>query len=322
MTVDAAIAQVVFGFDVDETTARRLIGQAVEAVEAGEEVTKAMRPFGGKAAPWRPAGTPLTADALMAGFDAEGLADDAMADWAAWLDGTADAEFATLLDVEPADTGRGDGKAARLATKDRARAYDWQWDVKRQRYRYPNTSRLVSNERVKGLRERRIEESKMRMRAAAKALADGTLDVKGFQRAVRDESAKAHLQARLLAVGGRENMTRADYQWVHDRVKREAGYLARFGQDLRAGRHSPTGAESRAAKYAGASIRAAYYSGATDRHIAAGYKQKARLGPDDERTCDPCRKEIMAGYVPIGKDGWVVGDTDCQSEDRCEVVFK
>lgn len=56
MSVDAAVAQIVFGFGVDETTARRLIGQAVAVVEDGGEVAKAMPPFGLKAEGWMPPG--------------------------------------------------------------------------------------------------------------------------------------------------------------------------------------------------------------------------------------------------------------------------
>lgn len=326
MSVDAAVAQITFGFDVDDATARRLIGQAVAVVEEGGEVSKAMRPFAGKGEGWKPpdGGGAASGDELaLSPEDIERLADEALDDWAEWLGEGDDSDLADILDTTPADHGR-EGRRRGKASLDwmaKARDRQWAWDPKAQRFRWPNTGRPLPPERVKGVRERRIDEAKARMQQAAQAMIDGRLTVKQWQQAMRDESARAHLELRMLGVGGKANMTRADYQWVHDRVRREAGYLADFGAAVRAGELSEAGILDRAGKYAGASMRDAFADGATDAHAAAGFTRKRRSGADDERTCDTCRKEIMAGWVPIGRDGWQIGDSDCQSQCRCEIEF-
>ena len=326
VSVDAAVAQITFGFDVDDATARRLIGQAVAVVEEGGEVSKAMRPFAGKGEGWKPpdGGGAASGDELaLSPEDIERLADEALDDWAEWLGEGDDSDLADILDTTPADHGR-EGRRRGKASLDwmaKARDRQWAWDPKAQRFRWPNTGRPLPPERVKGVRERRIDEAKARMQQAAQAMIDGRLTVKQWQQAMRDESARAHLELRMLGVGGKANMTRADYQWVHDRVRREAGYLADFGAAVRAGELSEAGILDRAGKYAGASMRDAFADGATDAHAAAGFTRKRRSGADDERTCDTCRKEIMAGWVPIGRDGWQIGDSDCQSQCRCEIEF-
>lgn len=305
MSEAAAVQQIVFGFGVDEATARRLVGAAVEVVEEGGSVEKAMRPFGQKA---------ITGDGEEPReADIDDAADDALADWAEWLEGSEDAEFGDLLDTEPVDTGR---KARVLRTK--APRGRWRWDPDKQRYRY-GSGRAVDAKRVAGLRERRVEESRVRMRGMTERMVNGDMSRSAWLKAMREESARAHTELRMLAVGGRGNMTREDWQWVHDRMKRERDYLAGFSRAIPG--LSDAQILARAEKYAGSSMRDAYYSGATASHIAAGYTRKRRVGPHDERSCDKCDKEIRQGWVPIERDGWVIGDTDCQSQDRCDIEF-
>lgn len=325
MSVDAAIEQIVFGFGVDDATARRLIGQAVAVVEDGAPA-KAMRPFGVKAEGWKPpgGGGSLTGDELaLSPEEIEKLADEAVDDWREWLGEGDDSELADMLDTTPADHGREKKRGGKASLDWRAKARDrqWAWDPKAQRYRWPNTGRLLPPERVANVRERRVAEAKARMQQAAQSMLDGKLTVKQWQTAMRDESARAHLELRMLGVGGKANMTRGDYQWVHDRVKRESGYLADFGAAVRAGELSEAGILDRAGKYGGASLRDAYFGGATDAHAAAGFTRKRRSGADDGHTCATCQKEIAADWVSIERDGWVIGDSECQSQCRCEIEF-
>lgn len=269
-------------------------------------------------------GGTLTGDELaLSPEQIEKLADEAVDDWREWLGEGDDSDLADMLDTTSADHGRErkrPGKAS-LDWLAKARDRQWAWDPKAQRYRWPNTGRPLPTDRVSGVRERRVAEAKARMQQAAQSMLNGKLTVKQWQTAMRDESARAHLELRMLGVGGRGNMTRADYQWVHDRVKREAGYLADFGKAVRAGELSEAGILDRAGKYGGASLRDAYFDGATDAHAAAGFTRKRRSGADDERTCDTCAKEIGAGWVSISHGGFQVGDSECQSQCRCIIEF-
>lgn len=322
MSVDAAVEQIVFGFGVDDATARRLIGQAVAVVEDGAPA-KAMRPFGVKAEGWKPpgGGGSLTGDDLaLSPEEIEKLADEAVDDWREWLGEGDDSDLADMLDTTPADHGREKKRGGKASLDWRAKARDrqWAWDPKAQRYRWPRTGRLLPPERVANVRERRVAEAKARMQQAAQSMLNGKLTVKQWQTAMRDESARAHLELRMLGVGGRGNMTRADYQWVHDRVAREAGYLADFGKAVRAGELSEAGILDRAGKYGGASLREAYYEGANDAHRAAGFTRRRRLGPNDERTCDGCAKEIARDWVSIDAKYRAIGDCECQSQCRCD----
>lgn len=325
VSVDAAVAQLMFGFGVDDATARRLIGQAVAVVEDGGDVTKAwaMPPFGKAASGWKPpgGGGSLTGDELaLSPEEVEKLADDVLEDWAEWLGEGDDSDLADMLDTTPADHGRERKRPGKASLDWMAKARDrkWAWDPKAQRYRWPNTGRPLPTDRVAGVRERRVAEAEARMQQAAQSMLDGKLTVKQWQTAMRDESARAHLELRMLGVGGRGNMTRADYQWVHDRVKREAGYLADFGKAVRAGELGEAGILDRSGKYAGASMRGAFYEGANDAHRAAGFTRRRRLGPNDERTCDGCAKEIARDWVGINAKYRAIGDCECQSQCRCD----
>lgn len=115
VSVDAAVAQLMFGFGVDDATARRLIGQAVAVVEDGGDVTKAwvMPPFAVKAEGWKPpgGGGSLTGDELaLSKADIVAMAGEAVEDWAEWLAEGDDSDLAGMLDTEAADHGRGKAK--------------------------------------------------------------------------------------------------------------------------------------------------------------------------------------------------------------------
>ena len=80
-------------------------------------------------------------------------------------------------------------------------------------------------------------------------------------------------------------------------------------------------AANRASMYGGSAIKNAYNIGARDSHMAAGYDEKWREGPNDDHTCETCAEEIAAGRVPIDEPGWEIGHTDCMANDRCDIMF-
>lgn len=334
----AAIAQIQYTFNVSAALAAAFVGpdsggDTIDAKPAPRQLpppfvedaapAKAMPPFVVKAEGWKPpgGGGSLTGDDLtLSPEGVEKLADEAVDDWREWLGEGDDSDLADMLDTTPADHGREKKRGGKASLDWMAKARDrkWAWDPKAQRYRWPRTGRLLPPARVANVRERRVAEAKARMQQAAQSMLDGKLTVNQWQTAMRDESARAHLELRMLGVGGKANMTRGDYQWVHDRVKREAGYLADFGKAVRAGELGEAGILDRSGKYGGASMRDAFFEGATDAHRAAGFTRRRRLGPNDERTCDGCRKEIARDWVGIDAKYRAIGDCECQSQCRCD----
>ena len=204
----------------------------------------------------------------------------------------------------------------------KARGDGWTFDQDSQRWRYPNSGRAVPEPEIRRVLEMRQESVRETMRDHARQLAAGKINAAEFEIRMRDSVKQSHLQARLLAVGGRENATQGDYGAVGQRVRREYRYLSEFSATAAKGGLSEAQLVQRSGMYAGASVRDSYVAGRVRSHVDAGYTQKRRTGPNDKSTCNTCRTEIGGGWVAIDAPGWQIGHSECLANCRCNIEFK
>jgi hypothetical protein len=223
--------------------------------------------------------------------------------------------FAGILGAEPEEV-----VAAKSAAPFLSKGPSWVWDEERQRYRWPNTKRLVPEGRVFGLRERLIAESGKRIRAIAQDHLDGRITLTQMQKRIRDEYATNHLGLRALGKGGGAALTREDRAAVSKMVMSENGYLAGFAHDIADGKLTKAQILARAEQYAGGSYRQSFADARKLGHEGAGFLFKERL-IKSEKPCQTCVDEAARGKVPIDEVGFVIGDTICKSSDHCEIVF-
>lgn len=232
-----------------------------------------------------------------------------------------DPAMAGVLDAEEPEE-EGEKRLPFLAaTKADPRKRTWIWDRDKQRYRWPNTGRLVPEGRVFRARERLVEDSRKRMRSFAQQYTNGEISLSQMQKRMRREYTDQHIAMRALGKGGAGQLTRADREDIWRKVKAENQYLAGFARDIADGKLTPDQIAARAELYAGANMRQEYAAGRLESHIANGYTHKQRVGPNDDRTCSTCASEIAMGRVPIDAVGFVIGGTECGSNDRCEILF-
>lgn len=203
------------------------------------------------------------------------------------------------------------------ATK--ARPDGWTFDAASQRWRWPNTGRAVPQSTVNDLLARRQDAVRESMREHARALAAGRINAAEFEIRMRAAVKEAHIQARLLAIGGKGNATDADWGAVGSRLRREYRYLSEFA--AASGALSEAQLVNRAGMYAGAAVKDAYASGQLRGHVAAGYAKKRRVGPNDKGTCQTCRTEIASGWVDISSPGWAIGHSECLANCRCAIEY-
>ena len=199
------------------------------------------------------------------------------------------------------------------------KADGWTFDQGSQRWRWPNTGRAVPQSTINDLLAKRQDAVKESMREHARQLAAGKINAAEFEIRMRGAIKDAHIQARLLAIGGKGNATDADWGAVGSRVKREYKYLSEFSSS--ASGLSEAQLANRASMYGGSAVRDSYASGQLRGHLAAGYTHKRRSGENDGRTCPTCRREIAAGWVPIDTGGWAIGHSECLSNCRCSIEY-
>jgi hypothetical protein len=103
-----------------------------------------------------------------------------------------------------------------------------------------------------GLMDARVDATK----SLASALADGRIDLPGWQSGMRAVSKDTAMAEYLFGRGGINVMTPADYGRVGALVKEQYTFLQGFAQDIADGKLSEAQVEARAAMYAHAGVTA------------------------------------------------------------------
>lgn len=259
---------------------------------------------------------------LVAGYriDAE-AADDAAragrAEVAKFLPAWAGIYFAVEVG-EPADSG-----LSRLAAPVKEWKSDrWQWDPSISRYRYPpgkgregTLGRIVPPDRVRRLLDRQINREASALRSLARSLADGRIGITDLQREMAKRLGRRHLQAHMLAAGGRDQMGSAQLLDVSARWEKDARFLAEFGQRIARGELSEAQIVHNAEQYASANLRAEYEETRTADALRAGFAEELwYLNPADH--CAGCEAQAMRGWVAIGELP-EIGSQECRMGCHC-----
>jgi hypothetical protein len=136
----------------------------------------------------------------------------------------------------------------------------WVWQEKLHRYRNTATGRFLGAKDMLPLRDKFVAVQKARMVAVTGQFTDGKFGLGRWQRDMREAIRTSFIDQYVLARGGRNMMTPADWGKIGQMVKGQNTFLRGFAADLYAGDLSAAQAQVRAAMYAGAS-KAAYEKG-------------------------------------------------------------
>lgn len=198
------------------------------------------------------------------------------------------------------------------------------------RYRDTTTGRFVSRSRIQTISvaavEARIEANIVPL---AERVASGGMTPQQFKAAMREEIKRAYLLQYELAVGGKAQMTQADYGRLGAMLKKQYGtgkFLDGFIDDIRDGNKSAAYIRNRAALYIRSS-RQAYHRADRQLQIANG-KNEVRWQTTAAESCETCLAFEALGWQPIGPT-WPYkyegansfpqsGLTDCRTNCRCK----
>lgn len=192
-------------------------------------------------------------------------------------------------------------------------------------YRYNNTygrwetpnGQFLSNDAV--IAEMRVhqEASINRLKLYTERLYANQMSLQQWQLAVASELKDSHLAQAMFAVGGKQNMTQANYGRVGGTLADEYRYLANFAQDIANGKQSEAQALARITQY-GQSTQQSYhreYVDATPDNVLIYW----RLNPADH--CNDCVSLASGSPYKPSELPTVpgAGATQCRGNCKCEL---
>lgn len=252
--------------------------------------------------------------------------DRAVKRWRAWAERAAP-EYVELLEAErltaadsrratsdePVDAPSGGTWILRATTKDKG----WAWEERSISYRpKADPERPISGKTVAGLLEDNMAAHRATIADLAGRMSRGELTVSAWQRGMADSMRDAHLQARAMAVGGREFMTSKDFGSVGGFMRYDTQRLARFAAQVESGAISAAQAEARAQLYGQANIRRSYERGRLEAAKGAGFQQERRVLAGSAAHCAGCADEASRGWVQLGSLA-PIGGHECKANDKC-----
>lgn len=141
----------------------------------------------------------------------------------------------------------------------------WSWDSASRRYRVTaegaatlnqTAGTFIGQKKMLDFREQIIVSSKERVNGLSAQLGKGDINLNQWTLAMRQEIKDNFINQYMLAHGGRNTMSQADWGRVGQMVRNQYQYLDRFATDIAGGRYNESAVASRARMYAEASSQA------------------------------------------------------------------
>lgn len=196
------------------------------------------------------------------------------------------------------------------------------YDRKSGRYRDDATGKYVGRDRILRLVDEEANRLGVRMKAHARLMTQGKIDLPEFQRRAADDLKLSHLRSTILGSGGRSQTTSAQFGAAGRELRRQYKFLNGFAQDLAAGKLTRAQAINRAGLY-GASTRTAFHQAEKITRAREGFKLARRVLDPASRHCEKCLSYATGDrFLPIEQIVPVGTRCTCQSRCRCSVIFK
>lgn len=200
---------------------------------------------------------------------------------------------------------------------------NWKWSEKARRYYDMDAHRFMSRDKALEFVGQSIDKSKPVTQSLTSMYYGQKLSADDWRTAMRTEVKNEHIRQYILGVGGRENMTPADWGRVGSAVKEQYKYLDGFQADLVAGKVSEGQALVRAGMYSD-SARASYERGNFQAQTRGGREiteEKWELG--SARHCDDCVALAAEGWQPMGTFPFPGdGNTACLTNCQCHKEYR
>ncbi len=199
----------------------------------------------------------------------------------------------------------------------------WYWDAAARVYRNADTGEPLTREEVLAYVDQSTGGSDDALAALAALLMAGQLSQADFDALSRAEIEQEYLRQYMLAVGGREQMTAADWAAVGALIAGAYGFLSGFMDEISAGDLSEAAIAARLGMYANGA-REAFWAGMDGNAGALGMDEEAwHLGAVFTEHCDDCVAYQAQGWKPINtfpEPG--DGSTQCLTNCKCHKTYR
>lgn len=238
----------------------------------------------------------------------------------------------TAVVVSSAPTDDDIGRAAAGTRADPIPAGRWQFDSNTARFRHPPAApgrlgRILPPDRADALFERRLGVYRDQGKAATEKMLAGRMTVREWQDEMKRIQRDLQLEARMIAVGGKNNMTPADYGAAGGRIGQENRRLGALGKRIEAGEMSPGQIRNAVRAHFEAGPRETYRRGREAVHRKAGYQEERSILGASEEHCNAargrtgCVEEAGRQWVPIG-DSTPIGNRACGPGCHCHIEYR
>jgi len=197
----------------------------------------------------------------------------------------------------------------------------WAGDTTAQRYRDQETGRFLSWSTVRGYVDDSLAASGNAMDTLGAFVSAGQLAPADWNTLVREELKQEYVRQYLLGIGGREQMTAANWGSIGGMLADQYRYLDGFAAEIAAGDLSQAQIQARLRMYVN-SAREAYERAHQRAAQKAGYdEERWVLGVAEH--CDDCLAYEAMGWQPIGTFPLPgSGATRCLTNCACHLEYR
>jgi hypothetical protein len=196
----------------------------------------------------------------------------------------------------------------------------YQFDKSSHRYRDLETGRYVRQVDVARFVDEEVNRTEVRLKAHARLLAQGKIDIPEFQTRMALTLKESHLRVGAIGAGGTRQFTPSHYGKIGAQLKKQYKFLHGFGQDLAEGKLTPEQALRRAGSYA-KSAKTSFFEAEFTSRGKYGFYAK-RLLDAQSRHCESCISHQRLSWTPV-KDVVAPGvDCECGGRCRCRLVYQ
>jgi hypothetical protein len=188
------------------------------------------------------------------------------------------------------------------------------------RYQDRATGRYVSELNVRADLDKYIVNKNANLDALANQLRNREISLADWQLQMRNEMRNMHNAAAMVAKGGRDQMTFADWGRVGQRLRFQYGKLDDWAKDIASGKVKLDGRLAQRAKLYGQAVRGTYEQQRRAMAAEKGNDEEIRI-LNAKESCSDCIEYAGEGWQPIGTLP-VIGDSICNTNCKCTFEYR
>lgn len=188
------------------------------------------------------------------------------------------------------------------------------------RYQDRATGRFVKELQVRADLDKYIDAKNSRLDDLANQLRNREISLADWQLQMRNEMRMMHNAAAMVAKGGREQMTHADWGRTGRELRSQYEYLDKWAADIASGKAPIDGRLNTRATLYGDASRGTYEQSRRAQAADKGNEEEQRILHAAE-SCVDCIQYAALGWQPIGSLP-KIGDSQCRSRCRCTFSYR